>query len=154
MRLDAWSPAFRRFGKRGKISHARPRRLRGRVNAELQTVFGCDSSRAMRWRRKARRGVVLAWSGAFRRQFAARIWQSYFQLAEHDEGEHQIVAAMDGQRMDVPEQLCRCRCHSPVNRFSRLGVVRHPPLPWGASGIRVQSHPALGGCCGSRTRFA
>ncbi|HQZ65152.1 MAG TPA: hypothetical protein PLY87_08760 [Planctomycetaceae bacterium] len=27
----------------------------------------------------------------------------FVQLAEQDEGEHQIVAAMDGQRMDVPE---------------------------------------------------
>ena len=50
--------------------------------------------------------VQMAWGGAFRRPFAAGIWQSCLQLAEHDEGEHQMVAAMDGQRMDVPEQLC------------------------------------------------
>ena len=44
------------------------------------------------------------------------------QLAEHDEGdegEHQIVAAVDGHRMVVSEHLYRCRCHSSVNRFSR-----------------------------------
>ena len=40
-----------------------------------QCLYG-DSSRAMRWRRKAMRGVVLAWGGAFRRQFAARIWRA------------------------------------------------------------------------------
>ena len=93
----------------------------------------------MRWRRKARRGVVLAWGRAFRRQFAVRIWRSYFQLAEHDEGEHQMVAAMDGQRMDVPEQLCPCCCHSPVNRFSQ-----HPALRWGGERPQGWITPSVG----------
>ena len=43
----------------------------------------------------------------------------FLQLAGQEESEHQMVAAIDGQRMDVPEQLCRGRCHSPVHRFSQ-----------------------------------
>lgn len=49
----------------------------------------------MRWRRKATRGAVLAWGGAFRREFAVRNLAGFLRLVEHDEDEYQIVAAMD-----------------------------------------------------------
>ena len=68
---------------------------------------------------EARGGVGVGWS--VQTPVRGENLAGLLQLAEHEEGEHQMVAAIDGQRMDVPEQLCRCRCHSPVNRFSRPG---------------------------------
>ena len=70
---------------------------------------------------EARGGVGVGWSG--QTPVRGGNLAGFLQLAGQDEGEHQIVAAMDGQRMDVPEQLGRGRCHSPVNRFSRPGVA-------------------------------
>lgn len=36
------------------------------LNWPRKGVFGCDSNRAMRWRRKAKRGMVMAWGDTFR----------------------------------------------------------------------------------------
>ena len=67
---------------------------------------------------EARGGVGVGWS--VQTPVRGENLAGFLQLAGQDEGEHQIVAAMDGQRMDVPEQLCRGRCHSPVNGFSQI----------------------------------
>ena len=68
----------------------------------------------------ALRGVGVGWS--VQTPVRGENLAGFLQLAEHDEGERQIVAAMDGKRMGVAEYLCRCRCHSPDNRFSLPGV--------------------------------